>query len=69
MKDKSSALIRVLLSLYFNKKLASLKFQGIDLENLIEVEMKESQEAQVKGSIKGVRKRKEIALAKKNGTF
>lgn len=69
LKDKSSALVRVLLNLYFNKKLESLKFQGIDIEKLLEKEVSEAQEAIVKGAAKGTALLKRTAIAKRNGTF
>jgi hypothetical protein len=69
LKGKSSALVRVLLSLYFNKKLEYLKFQGIDISTLLEKELSEAQEAVIKGAEKGTRKLKSVAVAKRNGTF
>lgn len=67
--NRSSALIRVLLQLYFNRKLDALKFQGIDVEKLLDKEMIEAQEAILQGAKKGTAILKRTALAKRNGTF
>jgi len=59
----------VLLNLYFNKKLSTLKLSGVDVEKLLEEEVKNAQEAILKNGNKFRVMLKAQSAAKKNGTF
>lgn len=61
--------MRVLLNLYFNKKLDKLKPLGVDVESLLKDEIKNAQEAVLKNGDKFRTMLKAQGLAKKNGTF
>jgi|SRR6185312_13683844 len=69
IKSSSSALVRVLLNLYFNKKLDKLKIHGIDIESLLRDEIKNAQEAILKNGDKFRNMLKAQSTAKQNGTF
>ena len=68
LKSNGSALVRVLLNLYFNKKLEKAKL-GVDVEALLKDEIRSAQDAILKNGDKFRNMLKAQSLAKRNGTF